>query len=130
MDANDIEITIEMLEEVAKAQLFRHDDYTALRKVAGRITNAELEVLYRRVVTHPDFEAVKTDMRKFETLTLPDDNLDTILLMYNDLLKEARFEKKYEVIIRILKELQKLKSISDEETKFEIIIDVRKPEEK
>lgn len=124
----DIEITTEMLEEVAKAQLFRRDDYTALRKVAGKITNAELEVLYRRVVTHPDFEVIKTDMRKFETLTLPDDNLDTILLMYNDLLKEARFEKKYEVIIRILKELQKLKSISDEETKFEIIIDVRKPD--
>lgn len=132
MDANDIEITYEMMEAVAMAQLYRRDELNELRKVVSgskKLTNDELKQLHKQVLLHPDFEIVKQDTVKVETCTLVDDNVDTITLMYNELLRDARFEKKYEVIIRILKELQKLKSISDEETKFEIIIDVKKPDE-
>lgn len=129
---DDIEITYEMMEAVAMAQLYRRDELNELRKVVSgskKLTNDELKKLHKQVLLHPDFEIVKQDTVKVETCTLVDDNVDTITLMYNELLRDARFEKKYEVIIRILKELQKLKSISDEETKFEIIIDVKKPDE-
>ena len=129
---DDIEITYEMMEAVAMAQLYRRDELNELRKVVSgskKLTKDELKKLHKQVLLHPDFEIVKQDTVKVETCTLVDDNVDTITLMYNELLRDARFEKKYEVIIRILKELQKLKSISDEETKFEIIIDVKKPDE-
>lgn len=128
-NVDDIKITKELMEAVAVAQLYRDDELTAVRKnVKEKLTTDDLNKLYRKIVTHPDFEVTKTEIVKVESCSLVEDTADTIALMYNDLLKEARYEKKYEVVIRILKEIQKLRAISDEESKFEIIIDVKRPE--
>lgn len=117
------------MESVAVAQLYRTDELTTVRKnVKEKLTTDDLNKLYRRIITHPDFDVIKTEIVKLESCSLVDDTADTIALMYNDLLKEARFEKKYEVVIRILKEIQKLRAISDEESKFEIVISVKRPE--
>lgn len=128
MDINEIEITREMLEAVALAVLYREDATIALKQVCQNVRRPEdLDALLKRILTHPEFEEIKNDTIKLEKVTLIDDTVETVELIYNALLKEARFEKKYEVAIRILKELQKLKAISDEETKFEIEIEVEKP---
>lgn len=127
MDINEIEITSELMEAVALAQLYREDATLAIRKViTHKLTSAEINQLYRKILQHPEFDNVKKDAIKLEEATLVDDSIDTIMLYYNKLLKDAQFEKKYEVAARILSEIRKLKAIDNEQMKFEIIITRRK----
>lgn len=124
---SDIEITREMMEAVVMAQLYRDDIVTVLRKFFGKITNAEVEEIYKEILQHPDFPRVKEELVKLESTTLIDEDVNTILLYYNKLLKEAQKEKRYEVIIRILKEIKQIKAIEDEQMKFEVVITVEEP---
>lgn len=125
---SNIEITREMMEAVVMAQLYREDIIKAITKLAGKITNKDAEVLYKEILQHPDFPKIKEDLLKVEEATLIDENADTIMLYYNKLLKDAQFEKKYEVILRILKEIRQMKAIEDEQMQFEVIITVEEPE--
>ena len=123
MSLEDIEITKEIMETVALAQLYRDDPILALRKVIKeKATESEMKTFYKRVLQHPDFSTVKSDAVMLESATLIDENTDTLQLYYNKLLKQAQFEKKYEVVTRILKEIRQLKAIDNEQSKFEIII--------
>lgn len=123
MSLEDIEITKEIMETVALAQLYRDDPILALRKVVKeKATESEMKTFYKRVLQHPDFNTVKSDAVMLESATLIDENTDTLQLYYNKLLKQAQFEKKYEVVTRILKEIRQLKAIDNEQSKFEIII--------
>lgn len=125
----DIEITDEMIEAVALSQLYREDPILALRKVVKeKLSQADMTKLYKDILKHPRFNEVKQDAIKLEEATLIDDNVDTIMLYYNKLLRDAQFEKKYEVAARILGEIRKLKAIENEQMKFEIVIKVEKPE--
>lgn len=126
----DYEITRELMEAVVMAQLYREDIKTAIGKIVGKITNKEAEKLYKEILQHPDFSKIKEDLLTVEEATLIDEDSDTIMLYYNKLLRDAQFEKKYEVILRILKEIKQMKAIEDDQTKFEIIITVEKPEKK
>lgn len=119
---DDIEITREMIEAVALAQLYRDDPVVALRTVAAgyKLTAKELDALYRKVLTSKDYASIKEEALQIEKSTLVDDDIDTVMLQYNRLLEEAREEKKYEVAARILKEIKQLKAIEDDENKFEI----------
>ncbi|MCM1324173.1 MAG: hypothetical protein NC218_08420 [Acetobacter sp.] len=128
----DIEITKEMMEAVAYAQLYREDPILALQKAntsAKRIANREMDAIYREILRHPDFKKVKEDAIALETLTNVDDNIDTIQLNYNRLLKKAQAEGKYEVVVRILDKIRQLKAIENEQMKFEIVIKVEEPKE-
>lgn len=123
MSLEDIEVTKEIMETVALAQLYRDDPILALRKVVKeKATESEMKTFYKRVLQHPDFNTVKSDAVMLESATLIDENTDTLQLYYNKLLKQAQFEKKYEVVTRILKEIRQLKAIDNEQSKFEIII--------
>lgn len=123
---DDIEITEEMLEKVALAQLYRDDPILELRKVvSSKLTSKEMDALYKRILKDPRFEETKKDAIKLEEATLIDDDSNTIMLYYNKLLREAQQEKKYEVAARILGEIRKLKAIDNEQTKFEIIFKIR-----
>lgn len=123
MSLEDIEITKEIMETVALAQLYRDDPILALRKIVKeKATESEMKTFYKRVLQHPDFSTVKSDAVMLESATLIDENTDTLQLYYNKLLKQAQFEKKYEVVTRILKEIRQLKAIDNEQSKFEIII--------
>ena len=119
---DSIEITREMIEAVALAQLYRDDPVVALRTVAAgyKLTARELDDLYRKVLTSKDYAEIKEETLQIEKSTLVDDDIDTVMLQYNRLLEEAREEKKYEVAARILKEIKQLKAIEDDENKFEI----------
>lgn len=122
---DDIEITTDMLDCVALALLYREDAITELRKViTQKLTNKEVEALYRKILKSPEFEARKQEAVELESITLVDDNLDTVLLQYNQMLKKAKQEGKYEVAARILKEIRMIKAIDNEQNEFKIEITV------
>lgn len=122
---NDIEITTDMLDCVALALLYREDAITELRKVVTqKLTNKEMEALYRKILKSPEFEARKQEAVELESITLVDDNLDTVLLQYNQMLKKAKQEGKYEVAARILKEIRMIKAIDNEQNEFKIEITI------
>lgn len=124
--ADELQITEEMLEKVALAQLYRDDPILELRKViSSKLTSREMDALYKRILKDPRFEATKKDAIKLEEATLIDDDSNTIMLYYNKLLRDAQQEKKYEVAARILGEIRKLKAIDNEQTKFEIVFKIR-----
>lgn len=124
--AEELQITEEMLEKVALAQLYRDDPILELRKVvSSKLTSKEMDALYKRILKDPRFEETKKDAIKLEEATLIDDDSNTIMLYYNKLLREAQQEKKYEVAARILGEIRKLKAIDNEQTKFEIVFKIR-----
>lgn len=123
MSIDNTEITKEIMETVALAQLYRDDPILALRKVVKeKATESEMKLFYKKILQHPDFATIKSDAILLESATLIDENTDTLQLYYNKLLKQAQFEKKYEVVARILKEIRQLKAIDNEQSKFEIII--------
>lgn len=132
MDIDGVEITDEMKEAVALAILYREDPILALRKVDScpkKISNRDLNLIYNKIRNAPDFEELKNSIKGVEAHTLVEDDMDTIMLMYNKMLRDATTEKKYDVIIRILKEIRQIKAIEDEQTKFEVVIRVLTPEE-
>lgn len=123
---DDMEITEELMNAVALAQLYRDDPILELRKViSSKLTSREMDALYKRILKDPRFEATKKDAIKLEEATLIDDDSNTIMLYYNKLLRDAQQEKKYEVAARILGEIRKLKAIDNEQTKFEIVFKIR-----
>lgn len=132
MSIEDVEITDEMREAVALAILYREDPILALRKVDScpkKISNHDINLIYNRIRNDPSFNQFKQNVIKVESNTLVEDNLDTIMLMYNKMLRDATAEKKYDVVARILKEIRQVKAIEDEQTKFEVVIRVLTPEE-
>ena len=130
MDVNSIEITPEMIDAVVSAQLYREDPIDNLRRAGiPKITNLEVNQLYKRIVENPDFNEKKKAAIDIQKMSLVEDDVDTMMLFYNKLLKDAQREGKYEVAARILKEIRELKAIENEQMRFEIIISVRKPEE-
>ena len=54
--------------------------------------------------------------------------MNTIMLQYNKLLRDAKAEGKFEVAARILKEIREIKAIDNEQMKFEVVIKVEKPD--
>lgn len=127
---NDIEITDSMIDAVVSAQLYREDPIDNLRKAGiPKITNLEVQALYKRIIESPDFNEKKKAAIDLQKMSLVEDDVDTIMLFYNKLLKDAQREGKYEVAARILKEIKELKAIDNEQMRFEIIITVKKPED-
>ena len=130
MNVNDIEITDNMIDAVVSAQLYREDPIDNLRKAGiPKITNLEVQALYKRIIESPDFNEKKKAAIDLQKMSLVEDDVDTIMLFYNKLLKDAQREGKYEVAARILKEIKELKAIDNEQMRFEIIITVKKPED-
>ena len=125
----DIEITQEMIETVAQAQLYREDPLLALRKViTKKLTAKELNQVYKDILRHPKYKETEESELKLEKLTLVNDDTDTIMLIYNKMLREAQQAGKFDVATRILGEIRKLKAIDDAEQKFEVIITVKPTE--
>ena len=130
MNVNDIEITDAMIDAVVSAQLYREDYVDNLRKAGiPKISNLEVQQLYKRILDLPDFDEKKKAAIDLQKMSLVEDDVDTMMLFYNKLLKDAQREGKYEVAARILKEIKELKAIDNEQMRFEIIITVKKPED-
>ena len=128
MNVNDIEITDAMVDAVVSAQLYREDPIDNLRKAGiPKITNLEVQALYKRIIESPDFNEKKKAAIDLQKMSLVEDDVDTMMLFYNKLLKDAQREGKYEVAARILKEIRELKAIENEQMRFEIVITVKQP---
>lgn len=124
----DLNITHEMIEAVVLAQLYREEAADRLRKViTGKMTSSELTKLYHNILTHPDYTSVKQETLELEKKTNIEDDSDTMMLIYNKMMKDAQAQGKYEVATRILSEIRKLKAIDDAEQKFEVIITIKSP---
>lgn len=129
MNVNDIEITDAVIDAVVSAQLYREDYVENLRKSGiPKISNLEVQQLYKRIIDLPDFNEKKKAAIDLQKMSLVEDDVDTMMLFYNKLLKDAQREGKYEVAARILKEIRELKSIENEQMRFEIVITVKQPE--
>ena len=130
MNVNDIEITDAMIDAVVSAQLYREDYVDNLRKAGiPKISNLEVQQLYKRILDLPDFNEKKKAAIDLQKMSLVEDDVDTMMLFYNKLLKDAQREGKYEVAARILKEIRELKAIENEQMRFEIVITVKQPTE-
>ena len=128
MNVNDIEITDAMIDAVVSAQLYREDYVDNLRKAGiPKISNLEVQQLYKRILDLPDFNEKKKAAIDLQKMSLVEDDVDTMMLFYNKLLKDAQREGKYEVAARILKEIRELKAIENEQMRFEIVITVKQP---
>lgn len=124
----DLSITREMIEAVVLAQLYREDPTERLRKaITGKYTSSEFNAAYHNILSHPDFSKIKDEIIQTEKMTCIEDDSETVMLIYNKLLRDAQKEKKYEVAARILSEIRKLKAIDDAEQKFEVVITVKPP---
>jgi hypothetical protein len=124
----DLSITREMIEAVVLAQLYREDPIERLIRITTKkYTSTELNKVYHNILSHPDFNKVKDEIIQMEKMTCVEDDNETVMLIYNKLLRDAQKEKKYEVAARILSEIRKLKAIDDAEQKFEIVITVKPP---
>lgn len=120
---DSIEITEELMMAVALAQLYREDEVTAIKKmIKEKLTSTEMTLLYRKIITNDKFPDVKQDAINLECKTLVDDNLDTIMLYYNKLLRQAQHEGKFDVATRILKEIRQIRAIDNEQQRYEINI--------
>lgn len=118
-----MEITREMMEAVALSLLYNEREDTRLRQIIQKkMSSKEMEQLIKDIKLHPDFKDIKEDIVKIESAGLIDDNMDTILLQYNKMLQDATFEKKYDIAMRILKEIKQIKSIDNTENEFKITI--------
>ena len=118
-----MEITREMMEAVALSLLYNEREDTRLRQVIQKkMSSREMEQLIKDIKLHPDFKDIKEDIVKIESAGLIDDNMDTILLQYNKMLQNATFECKYDIAMRILKEIKQIKSIDNTENEFKITI--------
>lgn len=118
-----MEITREMMEAVALSLLYNEREDTRLRQIIQKkISSKEMEQLIKDIKLHPDFKDIKEDIVKIESAGLIDDNMDTILLQYNKMLQNAMFECKYDIAMRILKEIKQIKSIDNTENEFKITI--------
>lgn len=118
-----MEITREMMEAVALSLLYNEREDTRLRQIIQKkMSSKEMEQLIKDIKLHPDFKDIKEDIVKIESAGLIDDNMDTILLQYNKMLQNATFEGKYDIAMRILKEIKQIKSIDNTENEFKITI--------
>lgn len=118
-----MEITREMMEAVALSLLYNEREDARLRQVIQKkMSSKDIEQLIKDIKLHPDFKTIKDDIVKIESAGLIDDNMDTILLQYNKMLQNATFEGKYDIAMRILKEIKQIKSIDNTENEFKITI--------
>lgn len=124
------DITDEMYQIVAEAVLYKEDTVGALRAsklIPKGYTQSDVNAVIRYIIQSDKFQQIKNDLIKTEEATLIDENQNTIMLMYNRLLRNAQAEGKYDVVARILKEIRQLKAIENEQMQFEVTFKIQEP---
>lgn len=130
MAINPEVITDEMYQIVAEAVLYKEDTVGALRAsklIPKGYTQSDVNEVIRCIIQSEKFQQIKNDLIKTEEATLIDENQNTIMLMYNRLLRNAQAEGKYDVVARILKEIRQLKAIENEQMQFEVTFKIQEP---
>lgn len=127
------EIPQELIEQLVLTQLYKEDYVPVIRQYLGNkppIKTSDADKIYRKIIESPEFEQAKKTTIEIEKDSLIEDDLGTIMLQYNNLLKKAQREGKYEVAARILAEIRKIKAIDNEQMKFEIVFKIEEPKDK
>lgn len=128
----ETDVTKQMFEVVAEALLYKEDAKDSLKKSKLCPKNwnmSDYDRVVKYILRHPDFKEVQQDYEKLQSSTLIDDNINTIMLMYNRMLQQAQAEQKYDVVVRILKEIRQIKAIENEQMKFEITFKIQGKDE-
>ena len=126
------EVTSEMYEALVQANLYGESAELELKKLVPKswtVSDTKRAIRYMQSQKEK-MEEVKKSFIDLEKASLIDHDQDTIMLMYKNLIEKAQKEGKYEVVTRILREIRQMKAIENEQMKFEVIITVKKPEEK
>lgn len=119
-DSNlSIDITDELCYAVAEAVLFRDDIIKAICKVAKCQTSKALR-LQNEILNSNKYKEIFEDYKQTIKGTVYEDDQDTILVQYNNLIRKATQEKKYEVVVRILDKIRQLQAIGDKEMEFKM----------
>lgn len=126
------DITPEMYEAVVEAVLYAElpaQKLKALRLCPKTWTMNEVDKAVQYIIRSDKFKQVKEDYVRYQKGTLIEEDIDTLMLKYNRYLQEAQKEGKYDVVVRILKEIRELKAIESSEMRFEVTFNVIKPTE-
>lgn len=126
------DITTEMYEAFVEASLYGEDPELALKKIVPKTWGmSDTKAAIRFMQSNKEkLNEIKKEIVDIEKASLIEQDQDTIMLMYKKLIEKAQKEGKYEVVTRILREIRQMKAIENEQMKFEVIITVKKPEEK
>lgn len=117
---DDIDVTEELCYAVAEAVINRDDIIKTISKTT-KCTNARAVVLQKEVLSSPLYKQIFEDYKNTMKGTVYDDDRDTIMLQYNNLIRKATQEKKYEVVVRILDKIRMLQAIGDKEMEFKMV---------
>ncbi len=119
------DIPEELYEVVAKACLYREDGPHAVgaylsKEQRKKLSSKEAESIYHQILKDPKFQDIMEDYKKVESISVIDDDMNTIMLQYNKIIKDATRDGKYEVVARVLKEIRQLKAIEDKQMEFKM----------
>ena len=117
--SKDFDITDELCYAVAEAVMNREDIVKAI-SVTLRCTNVRAIELQKKVLSSPRYQEIFEEYKNMMKSTVYQDDQDTIMIQYNNLIRKATQEKKYEVVVRILDKIRMLQSIGDKEMEFKM----------
>lgn len=116
------ELTDELLYAVAEAVINRDNIIKAISKTIG-CTESKAVQLQKEVLSSPRYKEVFEDYKSMLKSTVYEDDADTIMIQYNNLIRKATQEKKYEVVVRIIDKIRQLQAIGDKEMEFKVTFD-------
>lgn len=119
---NKYELTDELLYAVAEAVINRDNIIKAISKTIG-CTESKAVQLQKEVLSSPRYKEVFEDYKAMLKSTVYEDDADTIMIQYNNLIRKATQEKKYEVVVRIIDKIRQLQAIGDKEMEFKVTFD-------
>lgn len=120
-----MDIPEELYEVVAEACLYKENVPLAISKYVSKelkkkISGKEVNELYRTILQDEKFKERLKKYQEIEKVTVLDEDQDTIMLMYNRIIRDATRDGKYEVVARVLKEIRQLKAIEDKQMEFKM----------
>lgn len=118
-EKESIDITEELCYAVAEAVLLKEDICKAICKVT-RCGAARAIQLQKEVLSSPLYKQIFDDYKNIATSTVFQEDENTIMVQYNNLIRKATAEKKYEVVVRILDKIRLMQAIGDKEMEFKM----------
>lgn len=118
-NSKSFEITEELCFAVAEAVINRDDIQKAISQ-AARCTKVRALALQKEILQSPMYKKCFEEYKEILKGTVYEDDKDTIMLQYNNIIKKATQEKKYEVVVRVLDKIRQLQAIGDKEMEFKM----------
>lgn len=114
-----LDITDELCYAVAEAVINRDEIVKAIQKTI-KCTTSRAIALQAEILKSAKYKEIFEDYKDTLKNTVYEDDQDTIMIQYNNLIRKATQEKKYEVVVRILDKIRQLQAIGDKEMEFKM----------